>query len=94
MSVQSISWAYSAPFPTPATPVGIGLSMAKSSKRKARPGRPRTTGPGQQVAVRCHPDFLARVDKWRAKQDVPEGKLSRPQAIRRLAELALRTAGI
>ena len=48
------------------------------------------------VGVRCHPDFLIKVDKWRAEQPPTPGQvggLSRPQAIRWLAELGLRGVG-
>jgi hypothetical protein len=34
----------------------------------------------------CHKDFLTAVDNWRARQ---EGNVSRPDAIRRLAEIGL-----
>ena len=58
------------------------------TERAARPkrGRPKTTGKGELIGVRCHKDFLAALDVWRAQQ---EGEVSRPDAIRRLAELAL-----
>jgi len=58
--------------------------MAK--RVKVRGGRPRTTGTGVLVAVRCHKEFLAAIDAWRGKQDWP---VSRPQAMIRLAEIAL-----
>jgi hypothetical protein len=45
-----------------------------------------TTGKSELIGVRCHKDFLAALDVWRAQQ---EGEVSRPDAIRRLAELAL-----
>ncbi len=39
-----------------------------------------------QIGVRVDPDFLKAVDEWRRKQDdVP----TRPEAIRRLVEMAL-----
>jgi hypothetical protein len=56
------------------------------AKNKRGPGRPPTTGTGTQIQVRCHAEFLKHVDAWRAKQ---EGDISRPDAIRRLAELGL-----
>jgi hypothetical protein len=59
-----------------------GISVLK---KRGRRGAPRTTGPGEQINVRCHTDFLARVDEWRK---APE--LSRPQAIRQLAEIGLK----
>lgn len=60
--------------------------MAKKVSRKRR-GRPRTTGKGHLIGLRCHKAFLAAVDAWRSKQ---EGDLSRPAAIVRLAEEALK----
>jgi len=36
--------------------------------------------------VRVHPPFLTELDAWIAQQDEP---LSRPEAVRRLAEQAL-----
>jgi len=54
--------------------------------KKRKPGRPRTTGPGEQVKLRCHSDFLKAVDAWRKRQG---GELSRPKAIMQLAWLAL-----
>jgi hypothetical protein len=41
-----------------------------------------------QIGVRVDAEFLKQIDDWRRKQeDVP----TRPEAIRRLVELALRT---
>jgi hypothetical protein len=57
---------------------------------KKKRGPPRTTGPGVVVGIRCHKEFLDRVDAWRAAQ---EGGISRPGAIHRLAELWLDTGG-
>lgn len=54
--------------------------------KKRKPGRPRTTGKGHLVAVRCHKPFLAAIDEWREEQ---EAKPSRPAAIIRLAEIGL-----
>jgi hypothetical protein len=59
----------------------------KKSILKRKPGRPRTTGPGQQIKLRCHRDFLQAVDYWRAKQNGE--RVSRPKAIMQLAWLAL-----
>jgi hypothetical protein len=58
-----------------------------SSKRdiKNLGGRP-ATGKGAPVLVRLQPDALARLDAWIAEQ--PD-KPSRPEALRRLAELGL-----
>jgi hypothetical protein len=61
--------------------------MAK--KKRKKPGPLRTTGPGMQINIRCHADFLSRLDKWRAAQD---DKPTRNQAILRLAERALSTS--
>jgi len=61
--------------------------MAKKAReRKRKRGRPVTTGKGVGVLLRCHDDFLSRVDRWRARQDDAP---TRPEAIRRLAELGL-----
>ena len=62
--------------------------MAKKTKRRG----PKPTGKGLLVAVRCHPDFVAAVDNWRAAQPRQPGVatgMTRPQAIRALAELGL-----
>jgi hypothetical protein len=63
----------------------------RSAKAKGPgPGRPRTTGKGQLVGLRCHADFLSRVDEWRRSQaDAP----TRNAAIVRLAEGGLSAAG-
>jgi hypothetical protein len=55
--------------------------------KKRKPGRPRTTGTGEQVKLRCHADFLKAVDDWRNRQSGEP--VSRPKAIMRLAWLAL-----
>jgi hypothetical protein len=66
----------------------VSVEMAKRSSKKRRgPGRPPTTGIGKLVGIRCHKEFLTRVDKWRAAQ----GGISRPDAIRKLAEMGLAT---
>ena len=61
-----------------------GAAMAEKRKK---PGPPRTTGPGEQVKLRCHADFLLAVDEWRERQN--GDKISRPRAIMQLAWLAL-----
>lgn len=63
------------------------IQMAKQKgtagrKTKRSVGRPRTTGPGVQINVRWHADFLIRLDAWRAHR-------KRPQAIKELAEIGL-----
>ena len=58
-------------------------SMTKISENR---GRPKTTGKGTLIGVRILPDLMRRLDQWILSQnDHP----SRPEAIRRLAELAL-----
>jgi hypothetical protein len=56
---------------------------------KKRRGRPKTTGTGTLVQCRVHEEFLTRLDRWRQAQK-PE--LSRPAAMIRLTESALKTA--
>jgi hypothetical protein len=64
--------------------------MAKSITVNAnKRGRPVTTGTGTVVGVRMLDRPLAAVDAWIAKQKEPD--LSRPEAIRRLVELGLKT---
>jgi hypothetical protein len=46
------------------------------------------TGKGVPVLVRFQPPLLADVDQWIAKQDI---SFTRPEAIRRLIEIALTT---
>jgi hypothetical protein len=59
---------------------------ASRIKRK-KLGRPRTTGPGEQVVVRLHNPMLGAIDEWRAAQiDEP----TRAEAIRRLVERGLK----
>jgi hypothetical protein len=60
-------------------------------KERRKPGRPKTTGPGTQVVLRCHEEFLAAVDQWREKQN--SDKLTRARAIMQLAWLALLDRG-
>jgi hypothetical protein len=65
--------------------------MAKKAKKRG----PKPTGKGVLVGVRCHPDFLIALDRWRAEQPRQPGQaraLTRPQAIRWLADLALTAA--
>jgi hypothetical protein len=58
----------------------VSVYSAFSSKWPVRgrnkPGPPRTTGPGEQVKLRCHAEFLQAVDEWRAKR--MGDKISRP----------------
>ena len=61
------------------------------AKERRKLGRPRTTGPGTQVVLRCHEDFLAAVDQWRDRQN--GDKLTRARAIMQLAWLGLLDRG-
>ena len=61
--------------------------MGRKPRRQV--GRP-ATGKGVQIQVRCHANFLKALDEWREKQD---GRLTRPEAIRQLAWLALLQRG-
>ena len=47
---------------------------------------PPPTGKGVPILVRLQPPLLADVDQWIARQDIP---FTRPEAIRRLIEIAL-----
>lgn len=61
------------------------------AKKKKKAGRPITTGKGVMIGVRCHKEFLANVDRWRGRLT---DKISRPEAIRRLAEMSLANWGL
>jgi hypothetical protein len=61
------------------------------AKKKRGPGRPPTTGPGYAIQIRVHPNFLQALDEWRERQN--GGAISRPEAVRQLAWLALLSAG-
>jgi cytochrome c553 len=63
-------------------------SIRDSKKSKPKIGRPKTTGPGQPQVVRMHDQQIAAIDAWMEMQD---GPISRPEAIRRLVELGLKT---
>jgi hypothetical protein len=59
-------------------------SIADNRKRPGR-GRP-PTGIGKPVGLRLYPELERRVDEWASRQlDKP----GRPEAIRRLIEIAL-----
>jgi len=49
---------------------------------------PPATGKGEPVVVRMHPPMLVVLDEWIAKQKQPFP--SRPEAVRRLVEIALK----
>jgi hypothetical protein len=61
-------------------------SIADNKKKRGR-GRP-PTGIGKPVGLRLYPELERRVDNWASKQPDKPG---RPEAIRRLIELALDT---
>jgi hypothetical protein len=60
-----------------------------STKKRRKPGPPRTTGPGEQVVVRLHDPLLVAIDDWRSGQD---GEPTRAEALRRLAARGLATS--
>ena len=59
-------------------------SIIDNRKKRGR-GRPRT-GIGKPVGLRLYPELERRVDQWALKQPDKPG---RPEAIRRLIEIAL-----
>jgi hypothetical protein len=59
-------------------------SIVDNKKKRGR-GRPRT-GIGKPVGLRLYPELEQRVDAWASKQPDRPG---RPEAIRRLIEIAL-----
>ncbi|MCK1517129.1 hypothetical protein IVB22_32425 [Bradyrhizobium sp. 190] len=61
-------------------------SMNKATIDRANPQK-RTTVTGEPVMVRIQPDMAKALDDWRRKQDDLPG---RPEAIRRLVEMALK----
>jgi hypothetical protein len=76
------------------TAIVISRTMSKlirdSKKSKPKIGRPKTTGPGQAQVVRMHDHRIASIDAWIAMQD---DEMSRPEAIRRLVEIGLKSKG-
>jgi hypothetical protein len=61
------------------------MEKAIRDTMKPRKQRPKVTG--DPVMVRVQPDMAKQLDDWRRKQDdLP----SRPEAIRRLCEMALK----
>lgn len=65
--------------------------MAKAIRviKKSKRGRPVTTGSGTLIGVRLLDEPLSELDAWIKRQDEPD--LSRPEAIRRLVEIGLKT---
>ena len=62
--------------------------MGKSSRVIMKTPKKRAAVTGELVGVRVQPDMAKQLDDWRRKQeDMP----NRPEAIRRLVELGLRT---
>jgi hypothetical protein len=64
----------------------IRVSMGRQSVISRKKRGPPPTGKGAPILVRIQPTLLADLDVWIAKQD---DLLSRPEAIRRLVEIAL-----
>jgi hypothetical protein len=60
------------------------MASIVDNKKKGR-GRPRT-GIGKPVGLRLYPELERRIDAWASKQSDKPG---RPEAIRRLIEVAL-----
>jgi len=58
-------------------------SPAKKARR-AKTGRPKTTGAGQPMVVRMHEPQLKAIDGW-----IRDTGISRPEAIRQLVDWAL-----
>jgi hypothetical protein len=65
---------------------GIMIKSTVISKKKRGPP---ATGKGEPIVVRMQPPSLASLDAWISKQKPPFP--SRPEAIRRLVELGLKT---
>jgi len=61
-------------------------SIVDNRKKRGR-GRPKT-GIGKPVGLRLYPELERRVDQWASNQADQPG---RPEAIRRLIEIALTT---
>jgi hypothetical protein len=61
------------------------MSSIVDNRKKRGRGRPRT-GIGKPVGLRLYPELELRVDQWASRQ---ADKPGRPEAIRRLIEIAL-----
>jgi hypothetical protein len=61
------------------------MSSIIDNRKKRGRGRPRT-GIGKPVGLRLYPELERQVDQWALKQPDKPG---RPEAIRRLIEIAL-----
>ena len=65
------------------------VTMSKQETLIPRKKRgPAPTGKGTPIMTRVQPDTLARIDAYIARQ---KEEISRPEAIRRLVELGLKT---
>jgi hypothetical protein len=64
----------------------IRVSMPRQSVISQKRRGPPPTGKGVPILVRIHPPLLANLDVWISQQDV---SFTRPEAIRRLIEMAL-----
>jgi hypothetical protein len=64
----------------------IRVSMARQSVISRKKRGPPPTGKGVPILVRIQPPLLRTLDEWIGDQDL---SLTRPQAIRRLIEIAL-----
>jgi hypothetical protein len=64
----------------------IRVSMPRQSVISQKRRGPPPTGKGVPVLVRIQPPLLANLDVWISQQEV---SFTRPQAIRRLIEIAL-----
>jgi hypothetical protein len=62
--------------------------MSKSTHVNTKTPKQRATVTGELVGVRVQPDMAKQLDDWRRKQEDLPG---RPEAIRRLVELGLKT---
>ncbi len=62
--------------------------MARQSVISRKKRGPAPTGKGVPILVRIQPPLLAALDLWIAEQDI---SFTRPEAIRRLIEIALTT---
>lgn len=66
---------------------GTTVSMAKQSLVPKKKRGPIPSGKGVQIQVRLHEPLLSDIDRWVATH---EPNLSRPEAIRRLVQAALK----
>jgi len=61
--------------------------MAKTSRVNTKTRKQRASATGDLIGVRVQPQLAAEIDEWRRRQeDIP----GRPEAIRRLVEIALK----